>query len=235
MKRKTIAQHPAPPSTVIRSTIDPTPIDVDVRRRACRHSARVARRSIERERPLAIMRVRHSRASGADEESALLRDADEDVNTRRWTRSRRIAVAVGGMCVVACGVVATMSGSLMGEGVGAASSLATRFGGSSRLGDAASVEGDAALGKQSAHAKERQKKLYRYAVKQEEKEREVRKTRRVERREAEAAQAATPADSATPAPTPADSATPAPTPADSATPAPTPADSATPSSSSTPA
>ena len=181
------------------------------------------------------MRVRHSRASGADEESALLRDADEDVNTRRWTRSRRIAVAVGGMCVVACGVVATMSGSLMGEGVGAASSLATRFGGSSRLGDAASVEGDAALGKQSAHAKERQKKLYRYAVKQEEKEREVRKTRRVERREAEAAQAATPADSATPAPTPADSATPAPTPADSATPAPTPADSATPSSSSTPA
>lgn len=158
------------------------------------------------------MRVRHSRASGADEESALLRDADEDVNTRRWTRSRRIAVAVGGMCVVACGVVATMSGSLMGEGVGAASSLATRFGGSSRLGDAASVEGDAALGKQSAHAKERQKKLYRYAVKQEEKEREVRKTRRVERRverrEAEAAQAATPADSATPAPTPADSATP---------------------------
>ena len=132
-----------------------------------------------------------------------------------------------------------MSGSLMGEGVGAASSLATRFGGSSRLGDAASVEGDAALGKQSAHAKERQKKLYRYAVKQEEKEREVRKTRRVERRverrEAEAAQAATPADSATPAPTPADSATPAPTPADSATPAPTPADSATPSSSSTPA
>ena len=79
------------------------------------------------------MRVRYSRASGADEESALLRDADEDVNTRRWTRSRRIAVAVGGMCVVACGVVATMSGSLMGEGVGSVSSLATRFGGASRL------------------------------------------------------------------------------------------------------
>ena len=167
------------------------------------------------------MRVRYSRASGADEESALLREADEDVNTRRWTRSRRIAVAVGGMCVVACGVVATMSGSLMGEGVGSASSLATRFGGASRL-------GDAALGKKSEHAKEQQKKRYRYAVKKEEKERVTRTTRRVERRAAKAASAATPADSATPAPTPADSATPAPTPADSATPAPTPADSATP-------
>jgi len=155
------------------------------------------------------MRVRHSRASGADEESALLRDADEDVNTRRWTRSRRIAVAVGGMCVVACGVVATMSGSLMGEGVGSASSLATRFGGASRLGDAASADGDAALGKKSEHAKEQQKKRYRYAVKKEEKERVTRTTRRVERRAAKAASAATPADSATPAPTPADSATPA--------------------------
>ena len=181
------------------------------------------------------MRVRYSRASGADEESALLREADEDVNTRRWTRSRRIAVAVGGMCVVACGVVATMSGSLMGEGVGSASSLATRFGGASRLGDAASADGDAALGKQSEHAKERQKKLYRYAVKKQEKERVTRKARRVERREAEAASAPTPADSSTPAPTPADSSTPAPTPADSSTPAPTPADSSTPASSSTPA
>ena len=114
------------------------------------------------------MRVRYSRASGADEESALLRDADEDVNTPRWTRARRIAVGLGGMCVVACGVAATMSGSLMGEGVGSASSLATRFGGASRLGDAASVDGDAALGKMSAHAKERQKKLYRHAVKRRE-------------------------------------------------------------------
>ena len=65
----------------------------------------------------------------------------------------------------------------------------------------ASVDGDAALGKQSEHARERQKKLYRYAVKQEEKEMVTRQTRRVERREAEAAPAATPADSATPAAT----------------------------------
>ena len=147
------------------------------------------------------MRVRYSRASGADEESALLRDADEDVNTPRWTLSRRVAVAVGGMCVVACGVAATMSGSLMGEGVGSASSLATRFGGASRLGDAELVDGDAALGK-SDHAKEREKKLYRYAVKKQEGETVTRRTRRVERREAEAAEAATPVDSATPAPTP---------------------------------
>ncbi len=47
-------------------------------------------------------------------------------------------------------------------------------------------------------AKERQKKLYRYAVKQEEKQRVTRKTRRVERREAEAAPAPTPADSSSP-------------------------------------
>jgi len=95
-----------------------------------------------------MVRVRYSRTreTSADEESALLRRGGDDANTPRWVFGRRAAIAIGAACVVACGAVATMSYSVNGVGVG--SSIATRFGGASRLGDAA-LDGDAELGKYS--------------------------------------------------------------------------------------